>query len=78
MKRKIAVAMLTARISERQKEGIIERVSALMDDDILKKSLRVNIPDHRATARLEKEHQTLREICDEVRNTCLAHCYTNS
>nr|KAG5699941.1 hypothetical protein BaRGS_018240 [Batillaria attramentaria] len=67
IKRKIALALLTARISERQKDGIMDRVAHVVEMEMSQKAMRVNIPDHRAAAQLDRVHRTIQELIrDEV------------
>ncbi|KAL8581305.1 hypothetical protein ACOMHN_034384 [Nucella lapillus] len=62
IRRKIALAMLTARISERQKDYILERVTSVVNEEITQKVSRVNVPDHRAAAQLDREHRLVKDL----------------
>ncbi|XP_071099236.1 spindle assembly abnormal protein 6 homolog [Haliotis cracherodii] len=62
VKQKIALALLTTRISERQKETIISNVSDVVDSELHSKALRVSIPDHRASAELDQINTKLKRI----------------
>ncbi|XP_046584268.1 myosin-2 heavy chain-like isoform X1 [Haliotis rubra] len=62
VKQKIALALLTTRISERQKETIISNVSEVVDSELHSKALRVSIPDHRASAELDQINTKLKKI----------------
>lgn len=67
IKRKIALALLTARISERQKDGIMDRVTSVVEAEMTQKAMRVNIPDHRTAAQLDRVHTAVKDLIrDEV------------
>ncbi|XP_076456984.1 uncharacterized protein LOC143291166 [Babylonia areolata] len=67
MKRKMALAMLTVRISERQRDVILDRMTSVVEKEMTQKANRVNVPDHRAAAQLDQEHKMLQDIiCHEI------------
>jgi hypothetical protein len=65
VRRKLALALLTARISERQKDGILDRVTSVVEQEMMQNTHRVSIPDHRTEAQLEEEHKVLQSIVRE-------------
>lgn len=71
IKRKLALALLTARISDRQKDSILERLTEVVEGEISQKSVRVSIPDHRVAAQMDTITKKIQFIVHEEVNPVL-------
>ncbi|ESO86064.1 hypothetical protein LOTGIDRAFT_235640 [Lottia gigantea] len=65
IKRKVTVALMQTRISDRQRDIVIDSVSDVIEDELRDRTLRVDIPDHEAAANLNELNHRLRNLVNE-------------
>ncbi|XP_050409596.1 immunoglobulin G-binding protein H [Patella vulgata] len=65
VKRKVTVALMSTRISDRQRDMVIDTVSDVIEEELRDRTLRVDIPDHKAASNLNELNMRLRQLINK-------------